>query len=76
MAAAGQTKGNDRSDQTYYCQDCKPAPGRQAGIPPGALADLIQPSHLLRTDNHVAVSLSRCLAGTRCSHYIHSLVRP
>ena len=49
---------------------------QQAGIPPGALADLIQPSHLLRTDNHIAVSLSRCLAGTRCSHYIHSLVRP
>ncbi len=49
-AALAQDQGCDHGDQgNNSCCPGKPAPGRQAGIAPWTLADLIQPSHLLRT---------------------------
>jgi hypothetical protein len=49
-AAAAQDQGCDHGDEGNSCCPGKPAPSRQAGIACRTLADLIQPSHLLRTD--------------------------
>jgi hypothetical protein len=59
VTAAGftQDQGCDHGDQGNNCSPRNPAPGRQAGIAPWTLADLIQPSHLLRTGRHTSVSL-------------------
>jgi len=61
-ATAAQDQGCDQGDQGNSCYPGKPGPGRQTGITPWALADLIQPSHPLQTGRCTSVSLS-CLAG-------------
>ena len=48
-ATAAQDQRCDHGDQGNSCHPDKPAPGRQPGITPWTVADLIQPSHLLRT---------------------------